>query len=100
MMTFKAWRGHPLNWLDDDRSGLPRVDPFFQTHLFNPFYFSEDGGFCACRLCEPSMWWATPLPLTFDGWLPVEPPRAKNGSSWPDLDSELYEKLAEFTPLE
>jgi hypothetical protein len=99
MATFKVWKGCRLNWIDDDRDGMPREDLFGFGHVLNPYYFSEDGARCACRLCEPLLWKYEPFPPYFDFYLPTEPPRAKNGCPWSDLDAEFYERQPEFTPL-
>lgn len=62
MVTARRYRGHLLNWNDDDRSGIPRTDKFFQAHVLNPYYFTDEGAFCACRLCEPVLWRLEPPP--------------------------------------
>lgn len=94
MALLRKWRGCILNWIDDSRDGLPRTDLFSPAHVFNPYYFDEYGGACACRACAPLLWQYEPLPLTFDSWLPTEPPRAKNGVPWADLDAELFARLS------
>jgi hypothetical protein len=93
------WLGRPLQWIDERRDGLPITDPFGLGHILNPYIFTDDGAECLCRLCEPLLWQYEPLPLTFDSWLPVAPPSARNGMPWCDLDSELFARLTEFTPL-
>jgi len=83
-----------LIYLSADRDGLPRRDSFTQGHVFNPYFFTEDGVSCACRLCEPVLWQRVPLPLWCDYDLPDGPPSARNGQAWPDLDSELFDRFS------
>jgi hypothetical protein len=62
MESRRRYRGHQLNWIDDDRSGIPRLDMFGMGHVLNPYYFDVDGAWCACRLCEPVLWRLNPPP--------------------------------------
>lgn len=62
MESLTSFCGFKLNWLDEDRDGEPRYDWHSAAHVFNPFYFTEQGGACACRLCEPHLWTWRPLP--------------------------------------
>jgi hypothetical protein len=87
MVHARRYRGHQLNWIDDDRSGLPRTDLFFPAHVYNPYYFDDDGAACACRLCEPVLWRLVPLP----SWFEYEP---SERSLW------LEKRFLGFDPIE
>jgi hypothetical protein len=91
--------GCRLFYLPGSRDGYALADGFTDRHVFNPYYFPEDGVACACRACEPLLWKFTPLRPWDDSDLPEGTPSARNGRPWPDLDAEFFDRMSEFTPL-
>jgi hypothetical protein len=99
MESRRRYRGHQLNWNDEDRSGIPRTDLFFQAHVLNPYYFTDEGAFCACRLCEPLLWRLEPPP----SWWEENPSEAISALEKRFLGFSPVDRIlsltTEFTPL-
>jgi hypothetical protein len=99
MGSTSRFRGHQLNWIDDDRSGIPRLDIFGFGHVLNPYYFTEDGAWCACRQCEPLIWRLYPPP----SWYEEKPSegilRAERRFLGFDPEARVMSLNDEFTPL-